>query len=83
MVVFHAGTAHSNNEIVTNGGRVLAVCAQASTLQGALDAVYAGIDQITFEGKVFRRDIAHRCAAYDLFLELVLNLSAKGVESGE
>ncbi|KAI0778429.1 aminoimidazole ribonucleotide synthetase [Trametes elegans] len=41
-------------------GRVLVVSAYAPTLQGALDAAYAGVENISFEGKVFRRDIAHR-----------------------
>ncbi|KAJ6504379.1 aminoimidazole ribonucleotide synthetase [Mycena vulgaris] len=60
VVVFHAGTTASNGEILTAGGRVLVVTAYAPTLQEALDAVYAGVDQVSFEGKTYRRDIAHR-----------------------
>ena len=60
VVVFHAGTKQSNNDIVTVGGRVLAVSAYAPTLNEALEAVYAGVEQVTFEGKTFRRDIAYR-----------------------
>jgi len=59
-VVFHAGTKQSKDYIVTDGGRVLAVSAYAPTLDEALEAVYAGVEQVTFEGKTFRRDIAHR-----------------------
>lgn len=67
MVPFHAGTSAVNGKIVTSGGRVLVVSAYAPTLQGALDAAYAGVEKIDFEGKVFRRDIAHRCVL-QLFL---------------
>ncbi|KAJ7246284.1 bifunctional purine ADE1 [Mycena haematopus] len=60
VVVFHAGTVASNDEILTAGGRVLVVTSYAPTLQEALDSVYAGVDQISFEGKTYRHDIAHR-----------------------
>ncbi|KAI0348341.1 aminoimidazole ribonucleotide synthetase [Trametopsis cervina] len=60
VVVFHAGTSVVENDVVTAGGRVIAVTAYAPTIQEALDAAYAGVDQVNFEGKVFRRDIAHR-----------------------
>lgn len=68
MVPFHAGTSAVNGKIVTSGGRVLVVSAYAPTLQGALDAAYAGVEKIDFEGKVFRRDIAHRCVLQTSFL---------------
>jgi phosphoribosylamine--glycine ligase/phosphoribosylformylglycinamidine cyclo-ligase len=60
VVVFHAGTSKSGDDIVSAGGRVLAVTAHAPTLQQALDTVYAGVDKVTFDGKTYRRDIAHR-----------------------
>ncbi len=56
--VFHAGTALKDGQVVTNGGRVLGVTAWASDLHGARDAAYSAIEQITFEGAQFRRDIA-------------------------
>ncbi len=59
-VVFHAGTATEGEDVVTSSGRVIAVSAYAATLQEALNTVYAGVDQVNFEGKTFRRDIAHR-----------------------
>ncbi|KAI0814813.1 aminoimidazole ribonucleotide synthetase [Irpex lacteus] len=62
-VVFHAGTATEGEDVVTSGGRVIAVSAYAATLQEALNTVYAGVDQVNFEGKTFRRDIAHRALA--------------------
>lgn len=59
-VVFHAGTTAEGEDVVTSGGRVIAVSAYAATLQEALDTVYAGVYRVNFEGKTFRRDIAHR-----------------------
>jgi len=49
---------------VTTGGRVLAVSAVAPSLEEALSAVYSAIDNISFEGMVFRRDIAYRRAKF-------------------
>lgn len=58
--VFHAGTKMSGNDLVTAGGRVLAVSASGPSLKEAVDLAYAGVAQIEFEGKTFRKDIAHR-----------------------
>ncbi|KII94152.1 hypothetical protein PLICRDRAFT_101232 [Plicaturopsis crispa FD-325 SS-3] len=63
VVVFHAGTSKSGDAVVTSGGRVMAVTAYAPTLRQALDAVYAGVDNVNFDGKTYRRDIAHRALA--------------------
>ena len=60
VVVFHAGTIKRYGKVETSGGRVIAVAAFAPTLREALDAVYAGVDKVDFEGKTYRRDIAHR-----------------------
>ncbi|TFK56567.1 phosphoribosylformylglycinamidine cycl [Heliocybe sulcata] len=61
-VVFHAGTSNATDseDILTSGGRVIAVTSYAPTLREALDTVYAGVNSVNFEGKTFRRDIAHR-----------------------
>jgi phosphoribosylamine--glycine ligase len=56
--VFHAGTAKSGNEIVTNGGRVLGVTALGKDLKAAQAAAYVAVEQIHFDGAHFRRDIA-------------------------
>ena len=58
--VFHAGTALIDGEVVTSGGRVLAVTALGADLRDAVARAYAAIGEITFEGAHFRRDIAHR-----------------------
>ena len=59
--VTHAGTAASGaGAIVTAGGRVLNVTALGPDPASARDAAYAAADQITFEGRQLRRDIALR-----------------------
>ena len=60
VVIFHAGTALNNGQLVTAGGRVLAVSAAAADLQTALDRIYACLETIHFEGMYYRRDIGHR-----------------------
>jgi phosphoribosylamine--glycine ligase len=58
--VFHAGTAMVNDRVVTHGGRVFGVAAQATTLRAALDRAYRAVDVVQFQGKQFRRDIGAR-----------------------
>lgn len=57
IAVFHAGTAVKNNQLMTNGGRVLGVTAVADDLQSALNKVYAAIKLIDFDGMHYRTDI--------------------------
>jgi phosphoribosylamine---glycine ligase len=61
--VFHAGTARKDDQVVTNGGRVLGVTAWAPDLAGARRAAYQAVDRINFEGKQFRRDIGSKALA--------------------
>lgn len=57
--VFHAGTKlDEDGNVVTNGGRVLAVTALGDSMEQARDRAYAAIDKIHFEGMQLRRDIA-------------------------
>ena len=56
-VVFHAGTKCVDGELVTNGGRVIAVSSYGATQLEALAKSMEGARQIEFEGKYFRRDI--------------------------
>ena len=58
--VFHAGSAQVNGQLLTAGGRVLAVSAVGETLQMALDRAYQAMGEIRFEGMYYRRDIGHR-----------------------
>jgi phosphoribosylamine--glycine ligase len=60
VAVFHSGTAFKDGQLVTAGGRVLAISAAAPDLRTALDKAYAELAKISFEGMQFRRDIAHR-----------------------
>jgi phosphoribosylamine---glycine ligase len=60
VVVFHAGTALKDNQLITSGGRVLAVTAFADDLRTALDKAYAELAKISFEGMQYRRDVGHR-----------------------
>lgn len=60
VLVFHAGTAEREGQIVTNGGRVLCVTALGETLREAITRAYTMADRIEFAGKQMRRDIGHR-----------------------
>ena len=56
-VIFHSGTAEQKNEIVTHGGRVLAISSYGKDKDEALQKSFATAQRITFEGKYFRSDI--------------------------
>ena len=56
--VFHAGTKRASDGVVTAGGRVLAVTALASSIEGARERAYEAVSRIHFEGCHYRRDIA-------------------------
>jgi phosphoribosylamine---glycine ligase len=55
---FHAGTALRSGQLVTDGGRVLAVTAMAQKLEPAVAAAYEAAGMIHFEGKQMRHDVA-------------------------
>ena len=56
-IVFHAGAQHSNDEVVTSGGRVMAITALGSDHKEALNKAYNEISKIKFEGMNFRKDL--------------------------
>lgn len=56
--VFHAGTTlGTNNETLTNGGRVLAICGRGNTLHSAIQKVYESAGKVKFDGMNYRKDI--------------------------
>jgi len=56
-IVFHAGTTTKNKEVVTSGGRVMAITSFANTIEEALEKSYRSIDEIHFEKMNYRKDI--------------------------
>jgi phosphoribosylamine--glycine ligase len=56
-LVFHAGTTMNEQNLLTNGGRVIAVTSYGRDFKEALEASYTNVAKIQFEGKNFRTDI--------------------------
>ena len=56
-LVFHAGTALKENEVVTSGGRVMAITSFGDSIGEALKKSYSNIDKIHFDKMNYRRDI--------------------------
>jgi phosphoribosylamine--glycine ligase len=59
-MVFHAGTARRDGQIIASGGRVLNVTARGATLAEARARAYALVDRIDWPGGFCRRDIGWR-----------------------
>ncbi len=57
IIVFHNGTKKLDEELVTNGGRVLSVTSLGDTIEGARENIYSNIDKIKFYGMNYRKDI--------------------------
>ena len=60
VTVYHAGTALEDGQVVTAGGRVLAVSALGSVFTAARERAYEGVARIRFDGQQTRPDIAER-----------------------
>ena len=56
-IIFHAGTKNENNMLVTNGGRVIAITSFGETIENALLKSYESAEEISFDGKYYRKDI--------------------------
>ena len=56
-IVFHAGTRKEADNVVTNGGRVLAVTSLAADFRSALKKSYQNIEQLHFDRMYYRTDI--------------------------
>jgi|TARA_B100000700_G_scaffold30303_2_gene29180 phosphoribosylamine--glycine ligase len=61
--VFHAGTAEQDGQVVTSGGRVLCVTALGDSVAAATERAYEGVDAISWQDMLVRRDIAWRAIA--------------------
>ena len=59
-IVFHCGTKVEGDDVVTAGGRVLSVTGVGANLREAVDRAYACVQEISFDGMFYRKDIAHR-----------------------
>jgi len=64
-LIFHAGTAASNNQTVTSGGRVMAVVGTGNTIDEARKAAYNLAERVHFEGKTNRSDIGLDLMEYE------------------
>lgn len=58
-ILFHAGTIEMNGEIVTNGGRVLAMTSFGDNITEAVEQSVYALEQLHFEGMYFRQDIGY------------------------
>ena len=56
-LIFHAGTKREGYQLLTNGGRVLAITTLAKLPQEAIEKCYNEIEHITFDGQYYRTDI--------------------------
>ena len=59
-MVFHMGTAEKEGSLVTDGGRVLFVCAAADTLEEAYEKAYADVHRIHCDKLFYRNDIGKK-----------------------
>lgn len=56
-IIIHAGTTLKDNQVVTSGGRVLAVTSMGKTLEEALEGSYTTLEKVSFDGMYYRKDI--------------------------
>ncbi len=56
-IIFHAGTAIKDGQLVTNGGRVLNICCTGKNIEECRSKAYKAADLIEFDGKYYRHDI--------------------------
>ena len=62
--VFHAGTKKEDENILSNGGRVLGVTALGLTLQNAIDNAYSACQKLDWKNKYHRNDIGKKGLSY-------------------
>lgn len=64
-IIFHAGTALADNNIITSGGRVLAAVGTGKSINEARNNAYNIVDKIDFDGKKYRKDIGLDLLKYE------------------
>lgn len=63
-LIFHAGTKKQNNNVLTDGGRVLAITGKGNSLEEARAQVYETVAQVHWDGLYYRRDIGQDLLNY-------------------
>lgn len=63
-IVFHAGTAQNDDQIVTAGGRVVSLTAMGDSIEEAREKAFADVEKIKFDGAYYRRDIGKDLMKY-------------------
>jgi len=56
-IIFYAGTKTENNNLITNGGRVMAITSLGKNMEEAIKTSLENASKITFDGKYYRKDI--------------------------
>jgi phosphoribosylamine--glycine ligase len=59
VIIFHAGTKKEGEDVVTNGGRVLAVTSFGESIQDAVNNAKEALKNIHFKGMYYRKDIGY------------------------
>jgi phosphoribosylamine--glycine ligase len=59
VIIFHAGTKQQGNDVVTNGGRVLAVTSFGNNITDAVAKSTSALEKISFDGMYYRKDIGY------------------------
>lgn len=63
-IVFHAGTKMNGNDVVTNGGRVLAITSLGNSIEDAIQKSYAAAHHINYDYAYYRKDIGQDLLSY-------------------
>lgn len=58
IILFHNGTKLVENDLVTNGGRVMSITSLGSTIEDARENIYNNINKVHYDGVYYRKDIA-------------------------
>ena len=70
IVVFHSGTSIYDEAVVTSGGRVLGITGIGNDIKDAIDKTYNAINQISWNGMHYRKDIGFKALNQDKNIEL-------------